>query len=182
MKKLILVFFVIGTVMVFFGCQEESALAPELGQNNQVANSLVAKKPAPSLKCTIVYVFVGNLGEFDAEGRLLVWDGEIHGDIEGQILWWFVLGVKPNLPDAAHVGFYEARWEIWDSDDLLLAGESAGTTAQPLRPEKDGIWRGKGIVTEASEEFADWIGRQVYEGGNVNWDRPFSGEGIFRIN
>ena len=48
-----------------------------------------AKKPAPSLTCTITYDFVGHLGEFDPEGRLLVWDGEIHGDIEGVILWWF---------------------------------------------------------------------------------------------
>jgi len=140
----------------------------------------VAPKPAPSLKCTITYNFVGHLGTFDAEGRLLVWDGEIHGDIEGRILWWFVLDGGPPMPDTAHVSFYEARWEILDGDDLLLAGDSSGTTARP--PEKDGIWRGNGIVTEAYGEFADWNGRQTYEAGNVNWDFPYSGSGIFRIN
>jgi len=63
---------------------------------------------------------------------------------------------------------------------LLLTGDSTGTTATP--PGKDGIWRGEGIVTDAYGEFEDWIGRQTYEGGNVNWDFPYSGEGIFRIN
>ena len=144
-----------------------------------------AKKPAPSLLSTIDYVFVGHLGTVDGEGRLLVWDGTISGDIEGKIKYWFY--PAPIMPVTAHVSFYEARWEIFDGDDnLLLAGESAGTTALNLvepRPDgKDGIWRGNGIVTEASEEYMDWIGRQTYEGGNVNWTFPFSGSGIFRIN
>jgi hypothetical protein len=126
-------------------------------------------------------VFVGHHGIFDGEGRLLVWEGTISGDIEGEILYWFDLsGGPPNMPETAYSSFYEARWEIWDGDDLLLAGESAGQTATP--PGKDGIWRGKGIVTEAYGDFADWIGRQVYEGGNVNWAFPYSGSGIFRIN
>ncbi len=140
-----------------------------------------AKKPAPSLRSTIDYWFVGHLGETDSEGRLRVWDGEIHGDIEGQMVWWFVPGGgPPNMPDAAHVSFYEARWEIWDGDALLLAGNSAGSTALP--PGKDGIWRGNGIVTEAGAGFEDWNGRHVREGGNVDWDFPYSGQGIFRIN
>ncbi len=140
-----------------------------------------AKKPAPSLTSTIDYWLVAPLGETDGEGRLLVWDGTISGDIEGEIKYWFYPeGGPPNMPETAQVLFYEARWEIWDGGDLLLAGESAGQTATP--PGKDGIWRGKGIVTEANGDFADWIGRQTYEGGNVNWDFPWSGSGIFRIN
>lgn len=139
-----------------------------------------AKKPAPTLACTITYDFVGHYGIFDDEERLLVWHGEIHEDIEGVILWWFVLEGGPTIPDTAHVSFYEARWEILDGDDLLLAGDSSGTTAKP--PGTDSIWRGNGIVTEAYGEFEDWNGRQTYEGGNVNWDFPYSGEGIFRIN
>ena len=82
------------------------------------------------------------------------------------------------------VSHYVARWEIWDGEDLLLAGDDAGTTTTP--PGKDGIWRGNGIVTEASDEFEDWIGRQMYGYGSVTWVipgvLPFDGEGIFRIN
>jgi len=145
-----------------------------------------AKKPAPSLRSEIEYVNVGGLGIFDGEGRLLVWKGPISGDINGVILYWIYLP-PPAMPDKARSSFYEARWEIWDGDDLLLAGESAGQTAYP--PGKDGIWRGKGIVTETNVEFADWMGRQTYEGGNVELVPqpsgdliPSGGEGIFRIN
>jgi hypothetical protein len=138
-----------------------------------------AKKPAPSLQCTITYDFVGHLETPDADGIWLVWSGAIHGDIEGVIFWWFDLTAGRETGNVSH---YVARWEIWDGVDaeLLLAGNSAGTTATP--PGKDGIWRGKGIVTEAYGEFEDWIGRPSYESGNVNWDFPYSGEGTFRIN
>ncbi len=139
-----------------------------------------AKKP---LRSEIDYWFVGHLGILDAEGRLLVWEADISGYFTGTMKWWFVPeGGPPNMPDTAHVAFYEARWEIFDSaDNLVLAGDSAGTTAMP--PNKDGIWRGNGIVTEApSGDFENLVGRHVYEGGNVNWDFPFSGSGIFRVN
>jgi hypothetical protein len=148
-----------------------------------------AEKPAPSLTCTITYDFAGHLGIFDNEERLLAWDGEIQGDIEGVILWWIDLTGGQNTGVVSH---YVARWEIWDGHPLenpeeavlLLAGESAGTTTVPLG--KDGIWRGNGIVTEAYGEFEDWIGRQTYEGGSVTWAipgvLPLDGEGIFRIN
>ncbi len=84
---------------------------------------------------------------------------------------------------------FSGVWEIWDQDIwpvapenavLLLTGTESGTTTD--RPGLDGKWRANGIVTEASEEFEDWIGRQVHDGGNVIWGPPPSGEGIFRIN
>jgi uncharacterized protein (TIGR02246 family) len=138
-------------------------------------------KLEPSLRCDITYNFVGHLGQFDAEGRLLVWDGNIHGDIEGVILWWFDLTRKQTIGQVSH---YAARWEILDGDNaLLLAGDSAGTTRVPLG--EDGIWRGKGKVTVASTGFEDWLGREIYEGGDVTWDEtgnPIDGEGAFRIN
>jgi len=168
-------------VAVFMGCSD--SVTPfeqsDFGATAGVASH--AKKPAPSLTCTITYDFTGHLGIFDDAGRMQVWDGEIHGDVEGRILWWFVAGGgPPNMPDAAHVSFYEARWEIWDGDALLLAGDSGGSTALP--PEKDGIWRGNGIVTEVSAGLEGWMDRPVKEGGSVNWDFPYSGEGFFRIN
>ena len=142
----------------------------------------LAKKPAPSLICAIDYDFFGGEGEFDEEGRLLVWVGEIHGDIEGVILWWFDL---TGSRDTGVVKHYVAKWKIYDlEDELLLVGDSTGTTATP--PGKDGIWRGNGIVTEAYGEFEDWIGRKTYEGGSVTWLvpglLPLGGEGIFGIN
>jgi hypothetical protein len=141
-----------------------------------------ANKPAPALKCTIEYSYVGHLEEFDDEGRLQVWEGTISGDIEGSTKWWFVLGGgPPNMPDSSKASHYEARWEIFDlAGNLVLAGDSSGVTASP--PDKDGIWNGHGKVTEAYGEFEDWIGRQTHEAGSVIWVFPFSGSGTFRIN
>ena len=172
--------FPIPLLIVAFACGDNMPVGPPVDGEIELARA-AALKPAPSLSSTIEYVFVGHLGTVDSEGRTLVWDGKIHGDIEGQILWWFVEGGgPPNMPDAAHVSFYEGRWEIWDGDALLLAGNSAGSTAMP--PGKDGIWRGNGIVTEAGAGFEDWNGRHVKEGGNVDLAFPYSGEGTFLIN
>ncbi len=166
-------------VVAFLGCND--LVSPSETIDDSLALSSAGKKTAPALRCTIDYVFVGHLGTLDGEGRLLVWDGGIYGDVEGRILWWFVPGGgPPNMPDAAHVGFYEARWEIWGGEDLLLAGESSGSTALP--PGKDGIWRGNGIVTEASDGFGDWMDRPMKEGGNVDFEFPYSGAGFFRVN
>ncbi len=145
-------------------------------------DEMLGKKPVPALNCTIDYVLARHLGIFDSEGRILAWDGTIHGDLEGRILWWFVPGGgPPNMPDVAHVGFYEARWEVWDGDDLLLAGVSSGSTALP--PDKDGIWRGNGVVTEAGAEYGAWLDRPTKEGGSVVFDSfPFYGNGFLRVN
>ena len=139
-----------------------------------------AKKPAPSLRGTTEYDFVGHLGITDTEGRLLCWEGTISGDIEGVMLWWFDMDYFVITGQVSH---WVDRWEIWDGDVLLLAGDEAGTTTAP--PGKDGVWRGNGIVTDASEGLEDWIGRPMHDGGNVTWDEegnPKDGEGTFRVN
>ena len=142
-----------------------------------------AKKPAPSLTGTTEYVFVGLDGKFDAEGRLLVWEGTINGDIKGVIRWW--MGPSSPSGEASH---YEDRFEIWDSDsddaELLLAVEEKGTTT--VRHGKNTVWRANGIVTEASKGYKDWLGRPTHNGGNATWVipgvLPLDGEGTFRIN
>jgi hypothetical protein len=176
MRKLIL----LPVVALAVACGDSALLEPTL-EGDLEALQAAAAKPAPSLQNTIDYVFVGHLGQFDGAGRRLVWEATIDGDIEGRALWWFVPGGgPPNMPDAAHVSFYEARWEIWVDEALVLAGNSSGTTAQPKG--KDGIWRGNGVVTEAYGDYAAWNGRRMFESGNVNWTFPYSGQGIFRIN
>ena len=145
-----------------------------------------AKKPAPSLTGTIDCDFDGS--QMDDENRTLVWNGTIIGEINGRILWWIDFNKMVSTGKVSH---YVARWEIWDIDPiddpddavLLLAGDDAGTTTTP--PGKDGIWQGNGIVTEASGDFEDWIGRHVYEHGSVYYSPegdPVSGDGTFRIN
>ena len=184
-------FLVIGTAIIFFGCSGDNPMAPKLNQSDPMAKELsqsdqvptsLAKKPAPTLTGTTMYDFVGHLGNFDAEGRLLAWVGTINGeDIEGVIKWWMVLPFK----ETGQVTHYEDRFEIWNfaEDVLLLAGDEAGTTT--ARHGKNSNWRTNGIVTEAGPGFEDWIGRKNHAEGHFTWvepDWPDQGYGTFRVN
>ncbi len=134
-----------------------------------------ANKPAPSLRCTIEYWWMPG------------WEGTISGDIEGYIVW--PPGSDP-MRFAGQTSHYVGRFEIWDSDPaldpdavLLLTGEGAGSTT--IRHGRDSIWRSNGIVTGASDEFVDWIGRRVHQEGHFTWFAPGvpdHGTGTFRVN
>ncbi len=141
--------------------------------------------PKGQLVSEIDYRFVGHLEQFDDDGRLLVWEGTIKGDLTGEMKYWFVQ--PPRVSGSTYMGgevtFYVARWEIWVGEDLLLAGESAGKTVFP--DGADAMWDGHGVVTEASSDFNALKGRKVYETGPVivGSDPPvsFSGTGMFLI-
>ncbi len=136
-----------------------------------------AIKPAPSLACTIDYVWMPG------------WEGTISGDIDGVILW--PPGSEP-MRFAGQTSHYVGRFEIWDSEPdpvlnpdavLLLTGEGAGSTT--VRHGRDSIWRTNGIVTGASDDFAEWIGCRVHQGGHFTWlapGIPDQGTGTFRVN
>jgi len=100
--------------------------------------------PSARLSSKIEYQFVGHLGQLDDEGRLLVWEGVIAGDLTGQMKWWFSqpAPVSGTTYMSGRVSFYEARWEIWAGEELSLAGESAGKTVFP--DGADGMWDGHG--------------------------------------
>ena len=148
------------------------------------ATTAVAKDAAP-LNATTEYAFVGHLGAFDDEGRLLAWEGTTSGDIDGVIRWWMVVPFSIT----GRVTHYEERWEIWDVNMtfLLLEGFNAGTTTN--RPGKSGVWRSNGIVTYVNPGFPEldeWLGRHMHESGEFSWfiqgELPFLGTGIFRVN
>jgi hypothetical protein len=138
-----------------------------------------AKNP---LNATTYYEFVGHLGITDDDGRLLCWEGTVSGDINGEIYWYMYI-LDKNCPQVTH--FADDRWYIFDSDtgELLLKGDEKGTTT--IRHGKNSVWRANGIVLEANEDFAYWLGRHVHMGGHFEWivpGFPGSGSGIFRIN
>ena len=137
-----------------------------------------AKNP---LNCTTDYYFVGHLGEFDDDGRLLCWKGTVSGDINGEINWWMYI-LDRTSTQVTH--FAGDRWYIFDSDDnLLLSGDEHGTTT--VRHGKNSVWRSNGIVLEAYGDYAIWLGRNVHMGGHFEWQAPgwpSIGTGILRIN
>ena len=137
-------------------------------------------KPSARLTSKIDNLYIGDQGQTDDEGRLLVWEATLEGNITGTMKWWFES--PPPAPEIEYEGgkiaYYSARWEIWDGGKLILAGESAGKTIIP--DKADGIWDGHGVVLEASKEFIALKGRHVYETGPVIWEpSPWSGTGLF---
>ena len=130
----------------------------------------------------IDYWFVGDRGLQDDEGRTLIWEGTIKGDLNGTMKWWFGPSPAPDTPfKSGAVFYYAARWEIWDPEGkkLLLAGDSAGKTVAPVG--EDGIWDGHGVVTKARKGLRRLRGRPIYETGPVIWEPRPAGTGIFVI-
>lgn len=139
--------------------------------------------PYGQLVNQIDYWFAGD--QVDEQGRVLVWEGTITGGIDGDIYWWFVMppGVQGSPFNVGRTAFYQARWEIWSEDELILAGESAGKTF--FVGNQDGIWDGVGVVTEASGKYNTLKGRKIYESGPVVMgDAPpasMYGAGMFSV-
>ncbi len=141
--------------------------------------------PGGPLTSEVVYHFVGHLEEVDDQGRLLVWEASIKGDVTGELKWWFVQ--PPPVSSTPYAGgrldFYSARWEIRVDGELVLAGESAGKTV--WLDGADGIWDGHGIVMEARGDFSRLKGSRTYETGPVimgsNPPDSLSGAGMFLI-
>ena len=159
---------------------ESSALREDtLGSQKRGQKAAHCKLTA--LTGEIDYWFTGHLNIRDEENRRLIWEGTIEGDVTGTMKWWF--GPSPAQGGqflGGRVGYYAGRWEIWDGDRLLLAGESAGKTV--TLGEADGMWDGHGVVTEARGAFNCLKGRHIYETGPVVWEPfPFSGVGLFQI-
>lgn len=110
----------------------------------------------------------------------VAWEGTIQGDVNGVIRWWVEFPLTG-------VG----RWEIWDCaavypspgcdydnmDLLLMAGYDV------FGYVSDTDWEGKGIVTTANGQYAEWFGRRITDGGWVDFvdGFPFYGEGSFVI-
>ncbi len=140
--------------------------------------------PAP-LFSQIEYRFVGDRGERDAEGWLLLWVASIEGDLNGEARWWFE---EPNpIPDLAVAGgafaYYEGKWEVRVEGAPVLSGRSAGKVV--TRTGEDGVWDGHGVVTDASAAYRAWLGRRIYETGPVVFgetaaDPPW-GRGLFVV-
>jgi hypothetical protein len=137
------------------------------------------EKTTPPLTCSTEYFFEGDEPPYD-----LAWVGPVSGDIEG-VIKWYLLSKSPHPAPPSQVGQMLFRWEIWDEDEevLLLAGEERERTI--VRHGKNSVWRANGIVTEASEDFEDYIGSQTHDGGNFTWDPdtglPDHGFGTLRI-
>jgi hypothetical protein len=114
----------------------------------------------------------------------LTWEGTVKGDINGVIRWW----AQFTPPDAfGSVG----RFEIWDCAPVVPISCDYGDTTLLLMAGYEAFaytsatdWEGKGIVTYANEDYAEWLGRRYTDGGYVDFypnNFPCCGEGWFTI-
>lgn len=137
------------------------------------------------LTCRIEYWSVGHLGERDDQGWLLAWKANVSGDLTGELRYWFPESapVPEGTYSGGEVGYYLARWELWNGEELILSGESAGKTVIP--EGEDGIWDGHGIVMEANGDLSALKGHKIYETGTVIMPSdpavPSTGSGMFLI-
>lgn len=114
----------------------------------------------------------------------LTLEGTVQGDINGVYRYW--AGWSPD-PEIGFTGW--GRWELWncesvypspncDYNDLALL-IMAGNDAFVYVTDTD--WVGKGIVTYANEQYAEWFGRRIAEGGWFDFSGLPYGQGVFTI-
>jgi hypothetical protein len=186
MKNLILLFFVIGTVLIFFSCQEESALAPELDQSNQVTNSLA--KPAPNLIGTTNTPFnFPPLPDPGGSDFPVFWKGTI---VFGKVtygLYFLSTGPPRDFSQASTFFEYFVIHENGNEQNVYVRAWNAGVVSYANKDPEPVKFRANGKITEAYGPLEAWQGRSVHICGLVHWKldgsgQPEKAEGTFRIN
>ena len=184
MKHLILVFIIMGTVLVFWGCQEDSALAPVANQSDQGSDFLaLAKKPAPNLTGTMELDFT--FGVWPEEP---VWVGTI--SFEGYDDYGIRFYHLSDFRDYSQASPFEEYFQIYDlvNGTVYLGGPDVGVTTLANKPPEPTKYRMNGEITEATGDFEMWMGRNVHMSGVITWQgsappyAPFQAPGTFRIN
>ncbi|UCG55595.1 MAG: hypothetical protein JSU70_12080 [Phycisphaerales bacterium] len=163
MKKLILLLSALALILALVSAGMAEAEKPEPKLEGITEYDLVAPPFGPLL--------------IDGEGRVLVWEGTISGDIDGVIQWW--IGPTTGTGSVVH---YDDRCVILDEDgNMLLEVLESGSTT--YRDGMDPIWRTNGAVVDASGDYTAWIGRQTHADGDADMQAsPPCGTGTFRVN
>ena len=113
----------------------------------------------------------------------LTWVGTVQGDINGVYRYW----AGWSVAEAAWTGW--GRWEIWNCESvypspncdfndlslLIMAGHDAFVYVS------DTDWVGKGIVTYANEQYAEWFSRRIAEGGWFDFSGLPYGQAVFTV-
>jgi hypothetical protein len=188
MKNFSLMFLLIGTILIFLGCQEESALAPELNQNNQVTNALA--KPSPNLIGTTNTPFHFPPRLDPGSGLPVFWEGTIDFGEESYGLYFISHGEPRDFSQASP--FYE-EFVIYDLTDetIHIKGWNAGVVTYANKDPEPVKFHANGKIVEAYGPFKDWQDRNIHIKGLVYWafgedglptGLPEKAEGTFRIN
>jgi len=176
MKRFMLVILVISSVMIFSGCQKDSALSPESGQNAQVP------KPGPNLTGVLHTDFTFTPPTF--------WNGTVDFGVEGLYSITFI-SYDPPRPFSQASPYYEdfviyqlgADWT--DPENIVLAGWNQGVVQYANNPPDPCTFVANGKIEEAYAPLEGWQGHNVHISGTITWIAAGVPEGVvgtFRIN
>jgi hypothetical protein len=171
MKRLIVVF-LMGVAVFYFGCAENPS-DPGLSQLNKVTATL-DKKPAAHLIGDLkLYWMPGWVGTVTFE------DGSVYG-----IKFNHLSGEWPEIAQAYHFVEEYIIYDLQDETNVLMKGPDEGVG--PIHKFPDPIkYVINGKVSEAYGVFADQLGCNFHVNGVINWDEtgaPLTAPGILRIN
>ncbi|UCH14591.1 MAG: hypothetical protein JSV22_01175 [Bacteroidales bacterium] len=188
MKRLILMFLIIGVTIVFFGCSENSFMTPESDQSDLAPTRLKGTKPAPNLIGEMDLYFT--FGNWPAEP---VWVGTVTFEDYGEYGMRFY-HLSP-FKEYSQASPFEEWFEIYDLGDdthVYLAGPDVGVTTTANKPPEPCKYRMNGEIEVATAPFEGWLGRNVHMSGVITWQNlgtpeapviaPATAPGTFRIN
>jgi hypothetical protein len=183
-----LVFFVIGATLNFFGCSERNPSAPELSQSDQVTNSLA--KPHLTGTTNTPFNFPP-LPDPSGSGLPVFWKGTI--DFGEDTYGIYFLSYDPPRAYSQASPFYEdiIIHELGNPANVYLKGWNAGVVTYANNPPEPCNFLANGKVEEAYGPLEEWLGRNIHIRGTVYWNPiPIPGVGLipdhaeatFRIN
>jgi hypothetical protein len=180
MKHLILVFLVIGSVMIFFGCQEDSTLEPVSHQSNQVESALA--KPTPNLIGKIVTDFTFTPPTF--------WNGTVDFGKAGKYGLTFISYGPPR--DYSQASPFEEDFIIYKLDgdwkipeNVYIKGSNTGVVTYANKAPEPVNFLANGKIEEAYGLFEMWKDRKIHIRGHVFWKSvgvPDGAVATLRIN
>jgi len=178
MKCILCAFVLVGIILLYSGCSENSPLVFEPSQGEQMTEAL-GKKPASHLAGTMNLDFMGPTAPY-------VWAGTVDLEGYGQFGMRFIHTSGPPK-GYSQASPFEEIFEIFDlgaPTTIYLAGPDAGVTT--LANSK---FRMNGVVELAIGPFTEWLGRDVHMSGTIGWQTlpdgtvvPETAIGPFRVN
>ena len=182
MKRILIMFLILGLALVFFNCTENNPTIPEL-KNIEEITSTLNKKPAPNLIGEMELDFVAGL--FEGELADVVWDGTVEFEGDGTYgIRFHHLSPQKGFSNASPFVEYFEIYDLVDPTLIYIAGPDEGVTT--LSNSK---YRMNGEVEVANTPFTGWLGRHVHMSGIITWQTmpdgsviPATAPGIIRIN
>ena len=181
MKRIIFVLGILGSLIIFFGCQEES-FAPEISQNDPITNSFA--KQVPKLTGTTYCDFTLTPPTF--------WNGTI--TIEGKGVYGLTFishdeAEPKNYSQAEHfvedLIIYQLGTDWTNPENVYMVGQNAGVVTYANKLPEPVNFLSNGKIVEAYGPFEQYMGFNWHIKGVVTWATdglPAAAIGTFQIN